>query len=93
MLRATPAASRAISFSCHAEVGLQPHVVDIARWVLERDLRQVTLLGHSYGGSLITAVADQIPERIAALIYLDAIIRLDFVRGHSGAARRDEYSV
>ena len=32
------------------------------------------LVGHSYAGSLITAVADRLPDRIAALVYLDAFL-------------------
>lgn len=35
------------------------------------------LVGHSYGGSVITGVADRIPERIAALVYLDAFVPED----------------
>ena len=41
------------------------------------DLSDVVLLGHSYGGMVITAVADAIPEKIAALVYLDAFIPED----------------
>jgi pimeloyl-ACP methyl ester carboxylesterase len=37
----------------------------------------VVLLGHSYAGSVITAVADRIPDRVRALIYLDAFIPQD----------------
>jgi pimeloyl-ACP methyl ester carboxylesterase len=65
----------------HAEVGLQTHVDDILQLVRDRRSSAVTLLGHSYGGSLITAVADQVPERIAALVYLDALIPADGVPG------------
>jgi pimeloyl-ACP methyl ester carboxylesterase len=32
----------------------------------------VVLVGHSYGGMVITAVADRHPERVGALVYLDA---------------------
>ncbi|HEU4494021.1 MAG TPA: alpha/beta hydrolase, partial [Rubrobacteraceae bacterium] len=35
------------------------------------DLRDVVLLGHSYGGLVVTGVADRIPERISELVYLD----------------------
>jgi pimeloyl-ACP methyl ester carboxylesterase len=38
------------------------------------ELARVVLVGHSYGGLLITAVADRYPERIAHLVYLDAIV-------------------
>ena len=35
------------------------------------------LCGHSYGGLVITAIADQIPERIRSLVYLDALVPED----------------
>ncbi|MEI6108250.1 MAG: alpha/beta hydrolase, partial [Opitutae bacterium] len=37
----------------------------------------VILLGHSYGGMVITGVADRIPERISRLVYLDAFVPND----------------
>jgi pimeloyl-ACP methyl ester carboxylesterase len=40
-------------------------------------LTDVVLAGHSYGGMVITGVADRIPERIKALAYLDAFIPQD----------------
>lgn len=37
----------------------------------------VVLVGHSFGGATITGAADAVPERIARLIYLDAVIMKD----------------
>jgi pimeloyl-ACP methyl ester carboxylesterase len=55
-------------------VDLSLHVQDI-RSVLEiEELQDVILVGHSYAGMVITAVADQVPDRIAQLVYLDAIV-------------------
>ena len=34
----------------------------------------VVLVGHSYGGSVITAVADGLPHDVTALVYLDAFV-------------------
>jgi pimeloyl-ACP methyl ester carboxylesterase len=46
--------------------------------VLEfKDLLQVVLVGHSYGGMVITGVADQAPQRLTQLVYLDAEVPLD----------------
>ena len=42
-----------------------------------RDLSGVILVGHSYGGMVITAVAEQVPERIRMLVYLDASVPRD----------------
>lgn len=50
------------------------HVQDVVNVLHYEELRDVVLCGHSYGGAVITAVADGIPERIAALVYIDAII-------------------
>jgi pimeloyl-ACP methyl ester carboxylesterase len=50
------------------------HVQDVVNVLLWEELRDVVLCGHSYGGAVITGVADALPERVAALIYVDAII-------------------
>jgi len=59
------------------DIGLETHIQDIVNYIRFADLRQVILLGHSYGGMVITGVADRIPERIARLIYLDAFVPED----------------
>jgi pimeloyl-ACP methyl ester carboxylesterase len=41
------------------------------------DLRAVVLVGSSYGGMVITGVADRVPERLARLVYLDAFVPRD----------------
>ena len=38
------------------------------------DLDDVILVGHSYGGVIITGVAGRVPERIRTLVYLDAVV-------------------
>ena len=35
------------------------------------------LVGHSYGGMVITGVADRVPERVDALVYVDAFVPRD----------------
>jgi pimeloyl-ACP methyl ester carboxylesterase len=58
-------------------IGLDDHITDIVNLILFEDLHDVILLGHSYGGMVITGVADRIPERISRLIYLDAFVPND----------------
>jgi pimeloyl-ACP methyl ester carboxylesterase len=41
------------------------------------DLDQIVLVGHSYGGLVITGVADEIAERISSIVYVDAFIPAD----------------
>lgn len=63
--------------TARADIGLATHIDDIVNYILFEDLHDVILLGHSYGGMVITGVADRIPERIARLVYLDARLPVD----------------
>jgi pimeloyl-ACP methyl ester carboxylesterase len=56
------------------EVGLGVHIRDVANVIRWEQLDEVILCGHSYGGLVAGGVADAMPERIASLVYLDAII-------------------
>jgi pimeloyl-ACP methyl ester carboxylesterase len=53
------------------EVNLDTHITDVVNLIEFEDLRDVVLLGHSYAGIVVTGVADQVPERLAQLVYLD----------------------
>ncbi|WP_128800987.1 MULTISPECIES: alpha/beta fold hydrolase [unclassified Streptomyces] len=55
------------------EVGLDTHVEDVVALIREQQLTDVVLVGHSYAGLVISSVANEIPERIAELVYLDAM--------------------
>ena len=59
------------------EVGLDTHIQDIVGLLEEKNLHGVILVGHSYGGMVITGVVDQVPERIAHLVYLDTFVPRD----------------
>jgi pimeloyl-ACP methyl ester carboxylesterase len=59
------------------EVGLDTHVDDVVRLIIEEDLDEVVLVGHSYAGLVISSVANQVPDRIAHLVYLDAMVPED----------------
>jgi pimeloyl-ACP methyl ester carboxylesterase len=54
--------------------GPDTHVEDILQLFRFENLQNVTLVGHSYGGTIITAVASFIPDQIARLVYLDAMV-------------------
>ena len=58
-------------------VGLDTHINDVVNTILYEELTNVILVGHSYGGMVVTGVADSIPERIFKLIYIDAIVPED----------------
>src|SRR6201994_4493879 len=59
------------------DVGLDTHVDDIVGLIKVEDLADVILVGHSYAGLVISAVANQVPDRIAHLVYLDAMVPVD----------------
>jgi pimeloyl-ACP methyl ester carboxylesterase len=54
------------------EVDLDTYIADVVDLVESGDLHDVVLVGHSYAGHVVTAVADRIPERISLLAFLDA---------------------
>ena len=59
------------------DVGLSTHIDDIVKVLEFEDLQEVVLVGHSYGGMVIAGVADRVPDRIAKLVYFDAILPED----------------
>ncbi|GAC1390759.1 MAG: alpha/beta fold hydrolase [Ktedonobacteraceae bacterium] len=59
------------------EVGLYTHIQDIVGLLEEKNLHGVILVSHSYSAMVITGVVDQVPERIAHLVYLDTFIPRD----------------
>jgi pimeloyl-ACP methyl ester carboxylesterase len=57
-----------------AGVNLTTHIADVMNVFRYEGLADVVLAGHSYGGMVVTGVADRIADRVAALIYLDAFL-------------------
>ncbi len=55
-------------------IDLETHIQDILSVIKYEDLRDIVLLGHSYGGMVATGVADRARHRITQLIYLDAFV-------------------
>jgi pimeloyl-ACP methyl ester carboxylesterase len=54
------------------DTDLDTHVADVVNVLVYEDLHDVILVGHSYGGMVITGTADRALERIDHLVYLDA---------------------
>jgi pimeloyl-ACP methyl ester carboxylesterase len=71
----------------NADINLSTHIADIVNVIRFENLQNVILVGHSYGGMVISGVAEQVPDRIAKLIYLDAFVPND---GESLFATRGE---
>jgi pimeloyl-ACP methyl ester carboxylesterase len=57
-----------------AAIDLSTHIADIVNLIKWEELSDVVLCGHSYGGSVNIGVADHIPDRIRALVFLDAFV-------------------
>ena len=62
-------------------INLDTHIADVVALLTREDLYQVHLVGWSYGGLVVSGVAERVPERLAHLIYLDAAVVVD---GQSG---------
>ena len=58
-------------------IDLDLHIKDIGALLEWEDLTEVILVGHSYAGMVITAVADRMPGRVAHLFYVDAVVPED----------------
>jgi pimeloyl-ACP methyl ester carboxylesterase len=58
-------------------VDLDTHIQDVLNVVRYEDLTGFVLCGHSYGGMVVSGVADAIPGQISALVYLDAYVPKD----------------
>jgi pimeloyl-ACP methyl ester carboxylesterase len=53
------------------QVNLDTHIADVVNLLRYEDLHEVVLVGHSFAGTVIAGVADQVPERLARLVYVD----------------------
>mgnify|MGYP003337207785 CR=1 FL=1 len=69
-------------------INLSTHVEDIVRVIETFELNNVVLCGHSYGGLVVGQVADQLPDRIGKIVFVDAFLPedgmnvLDLSEGH-----------
>jgi len=59
------------------DVNLSTHVEDVSRLIIAGDLDDVVLVGHSYGGMVISGVAELIAERVKSFVVLDGFVPED----------------
>jgi pimeloyl-ACP methyl ester carboxylesterase len=59
------------------DIDLSTHIQDVLAVLEFEDLKDVTLLGHSYGGMVATGVADKAADRIARVVFIDAFAPKD----------------
>ena len=63
----------------HAGITLTTFVDDLVAVLETAELSGAVVVGHSFGGNAITGAAERVPERIAHLVYLDAVVPRDGV--------------
>jgi pimeloyl-ACP methyl ester carboxylesterase len=56
------------------EIDLDTHIQDVIGVIDDADLSEIVLVGNSYGGMVITGVADRVPEKVVSLVYFDAFV-------------------
>ncbi|GAB2997097.1 alpha/beta hydrolase [Amycolatopsis acidiphila] len=57
-----------------AGINLDTHVRDVLAVLEYEQIDDAVLVGHSYGGMVISGVADRAPERVDSLVYVDAFV-------------------
>ncbi len=80
----------------HPGIDLDTHIEDVVSLLEMEDLKDVVLVGHSYGGMVVTGAADRAHARIRRLVYLDAFVPesgkclLEYVVPERAARMREE---
>lgn len=74
------------------EINLDTHIMDVVNTLKYENIENIILVGHSYGGMVVTGVADRVPERIKHLVYMDALLPIsgESVLGMQPAEAREE---
>lgn len=60
-----------------SSISLTTHINDVVNEIRWKDLTDLVLVGHSYGGFVITGVVEKIAEHIRSIVYVDAFIPSD----------------
>lgn len=64
----------------HRGITLQTHIADVVGLVQAEELSGITLVGHSYGGMVVTGAADRLlaqnPDAVRGIVYVDAMVPL-----------------
>src|SRR5689334_12259470 len=62
------------SHLANENVSLDTHVTDIVHEIKWNELRDVVLVGHSYGGMIVSGVCERAGDKVASLVMLDAFV-------------------
>lgn len=63
------------------DIRLETHVMDVVNLIRWEDLRNVTLVAHSYGGWPVSAVPEHVGEAVGSIVFLDAFMPSDGQKG------------
>ena len=58
----------------HTRVNLDTHIEDVTAVLAAENIQDAVLVGHSYGGMVITGAADRAPNHVRSLVYIDAVV-------------------
>jgi pimeloyl-ACP methyl ester carboxylesterase len=58
-------------------INLDTHIADVVNVIAWEDLRDICLVGHSYGGWPISGAAERVGDRISSIVFLDAFMPND----------------
>jgi pimeloyl-ACP methyl ester carboxylesterase len=64
----------ACSHLLNKDVSLTTHITDTVNLIKWENLSNIVLVGHSYGGMIINGVAEQMADKIASIVFLDAFV-------------------
>jgi pimeloyl-ACP methyl ester carboxylesterase len=62
------------AYLMNRDITIDTFVEDLVQIIVSKELTNVVLVGHSFGGVPISGVADRLPERISHIVYLDAVV-------------------
>ena len=68
------------------DLTIEDFATDIVNVIAAEELNDVILVGHSFGGNAVSAVADHVPERLKHLVYIDTVLLRN---GESGFSQLD----
>jgi len=73
------------------EVGIETAIQDVLNVIKYNDLNDFVLVGHSFAGKVVAAVADNVPQKVRTLLYIDAF-RPQKVKTPQGSFDPSEYA-
>jgi pimeloyl-ACP methyl ester carboxylesterase len=73
------------------QVGIETAIQDVVNAITYEGLEDVVLVGHSFAGKVVAAVADRVPERVKVVLYLDAFRPEKGVRTPQGGFNPNEF--